>query len=353
MKIRFVHHLLAAALLACAVSASAAETIKIRLAVDEDPIVPRLAQSLGYFAKEGVEIVPVKVEDFAAEDYLFQQPLVEGKIDAVYHWFNHAVFGARHGFPIKAVMMFNDAPGMKVMVANRVRGEIRSARDFAGKRVAEGAGYGTKSTVNGWMTLKAGLPPHAYTPVMLQKEGREEAVLKGLADGAVDVMTFEEPISSNILATGLATTLYDLSSGDATTRVLGARFPAQSLLMAPRYVDAHREAVQHLVNALVRAMRFVNTHTAEEIAAKLPADWFAEKDRAAEVKWIRDTLPTYAQGNYALPADAVKLAVGINLASDFDASVEGQWRATGDKSKVRAPDLYDNRFVTKAMAAIR
>jgi NitT/TauT family transport system substrate-binding protein len=353
MSIRFVQRLLVTAVLACAATTAAAESFKIRLAVDEDPIVPRLAQSLGYFAQEGVEIVPVKVEDFAAEDYLLQQPLVEGKIDAVYHWFNHTVFGARHGYPVKAVMMFNDAPGMKVMVANRVQGDIRGARDFAGKRVAEGAGYGTKSTVNGWMILKAGLPPHAYTPVMLQKEGREKAVLDGLAAGAVDVMTFEEPISSNILATGLATTLYDLSSGEATARVLGARFPAQSLLMAPRYIDTHPDAVQHLVNALVRAMRFVNTHSAEEIAAKLPADYFAEKDRAAEVKLIRDTLPTFARGNYALPADAVKLAVDINLASDFDRSVEGQWRATGDKSKVRAQQLYDNRFVTKAMTAIR
>jgi hypothetical protein len=53
-------------------------------------------------------------------DYLMQEPLTKGRIDASYHWFNHAIFGARHGFPVKAVMLFNDAPGMKVMVANRV-----------------------------------------------------------------------------------------------------------------------------------------------------------------------------------------------------------------------------------------
>src|SRR5260370_30648664 len=36
---------------------------------------------------------------------------------------------------------------------------------------------------------------------------------------------------------------------------------------------------------------------------------------------------------------AVKLAVKVNLSSSFDGSVEGQWRATGDASKVRAGDL--------------
>jgi hypothetical protein len=107
------------------------------------------------------------------------------------------------------------------------------------------------------------------------------------------------------------------------------------------------------VNALVRTMRYINNHDADEIAAALPPQYFAGKDRAAEVKLIRDTLPTFARGDYALPADAVALAVDINLSADFDKSVEGQWRATGDKSKVRAANLYDNRFVLRAMREAR
>ena len=67
----------------------------MKLAIDEDPIVIRLASSLGYFKQEGIEIVPVKVESFEAEDYLMQNPLIKGQIDASYHWFNHTLFGAR------------------------------------------------------------------------------------------------------------------------------------------------------------------------------------------------------------------------------------------------------------------
>jgi NitT/TauT family transport system substrate-binding protein len=165
-------------------------------------------------------------------------------------------------------------------------------------------------------------------------------------------MTFQEPVTSALRATGMVTTLYDLNSGESTARVLGAPFPAQSLLMAPAYIAAHPDTVQHLVNALVRTMRFINTHSAEEIAAKLPDDYFAGKDRAAEVKLIADTLPTFTKGDYSLPPRAVRLAVKINLDADFDQSVEGQWRATGDKWRVHAKALYDNRFVTKAMREI-
>jgi NitT/TauT family transport system substrate-binding protein len=250
-------------------------------------------------------------------------------------------------------MLFNDAPGMTVMVADRVKDEVKGVADFKGRRVAEGAGYGTKSVITHWLAVKSGLPPHSYTPVMLGKEGRQEAVIRGLREGTVDVMTFQEPVTSALQATGLVSTLYDLNSGESTARVLGAPFPAQSLLMSPKYIAAHPQTVQHLVNALVRTMRFINTHGAEEIAANLPQDYFAGKDRAAEVKLIADTLPTFAKADYSFSPREVKLAAQINLDADFDRSVEGQWRATGDKSKVRPDALYDNRFVVKAMRDIR
>ncbi len=332
---------------------AAAKTASIRMSIDEDPITLRLAKSLGYLAQEGIEIVPVDLEKIAGEDYLMQEPLMKGRIDASYHWFNHAIFGARHDFPIKALMVFNDAPGMTVMVADRVKGEVRSVADFKGRRVAEGAGYGTKSVITNYLAVKAGLPPHSYIPVMLGKEGRQEAVIQGLKDGTVDVMTFQEPVTSALMATKMVSVLYDLNSGESTQKVLGAPFPAQVLLMSPKYAAAHPETVQHLVNALVRTMRFVNSHSAEEIAAKLPADYFTGKDRAVEVRLIRDTLPTFAKGNYAFSPASVKLATEINLTANFDKSVEGQWRATGDKSKVHPDALYDNRFVEEAMRQIQ
>jgi ABC-type nitrate/sulfonate/bicarbonate transport system substrate-binding protein len=178
-------------------------------------------------------------------------------------------------------------------------------------------------------------------------------VLKGLKEGKVDVMTFQEPMTSALLESNMASTLYDLNSKQTTTKVLGAAFPAQSLLMSPKYIAAHPDAVQHLVNALVRTMRFVNAHTAKEIADKLPPDYFDNKDRTEAMKYIRNTLPTYAKGDYAFSPAAVKLVVDAIEACAFDQSEEGRWRATGDNSKVKVDQLYDNRFVHKAMKEIK
>jgi NitT/TauT family transport system substrate-binding protein len=359
MNARSASRLAAVALSTIAVLVSAAPAlatdtaVKIRMSIDEDPIVLRLARSLGYFKLEGLEIVPVDLEKLVGEDYLMQEPLTKGQLDASYHWFNHTIFGARQGYPIQAVMVFNDAPGMTVMVANRVKDQVRSAADFKGRNVAEGASYGTKSVITGYLAQQAGLPRHSYTPVVTASEGRLEAVLAGLKDGKVDVMTFQEPVTSALLQSRLVTTLYDLNSRSSTTKVLGAPFPAQSLLMSPQYIEAHPETVQHLVNALVRTMRWLNSHSADEIVAKLPPDYFKDETRWAQVKYIRDTLPTYARRDYSFSPAAAKLVVDAVQSSDFDQSVEGKWRASGDNSKVHPDELYDNRFVNKAMKDIR
>ena len=335
------------------VALAAEKLTQVKLAADDDVFIPALTESLGNFRAEGLEIVTVKVESLEKEDYLLQAPLNRGQIDACYHWFQHTVFGARHHLPVQAVMLFNDAPGMTIMVANRVKDRIRSAADFSGGRIAQGAGYGTKSVLTGYLAAKAGLPPGSYTPVLMETTGRQEAVLAGLRAGSVDVMTFQEPVTSALQATELVTTLYDFNSRAATTAVLGAPFPAQCLMLAPKFVAANPATVQQLVNAFVRTMRFVNTHTAEEIAAKLPPDYFAQKDRTEEIRLMRTTLSTYARGDYAIPSTGAKLTVEVIEASRFDDSEEGRWRRGGDSPRVVAEELYTNRFVERAMREIK
>jgi phosphate transport system substrate-binding protein len=345
--------LLAVAGLCGATPSFAADKLtQVRISFDEDLVVTRLAESLGYFKQEGIEIVPMDVTKFAREDYLLQEPLVKGQIDAAEHWFNHTVFGARHGLPIKAVMMLNDAPAMKVMVANRVKDQIKGAADFKGRNVAEGAGYSTKAVITDYLARKAGVRRQDYTSINHPEQGRLEAVLRDLKAEKIDVMTFQEPVTSGLLESNLVTTLYDLTTREGTVQALGAPFPSQSILVAPQFIKEHPDTVQRLVNAYVRAMRYINSHTADEIVAALPDDYFAGKDREAEIKLIRRARPTYARGDYSFSPDAVRLVVDAMLTATFDGSEEGMWRATGDASKVKPDELYTNEFVAKAMKAI-
>src|SRR5262245_1982198 len=235
-----------AALLALASRVLAAPE-KIKLTII-DPLIPQLAIGLGAFAAEGLEIEFVKVEDFAKEDYLMQAPLVAGKIDASVHWFQHVAFGHRHNLPLRAVVMIQDAPGMKVLVANRVKDEIRSAADFAGRNIAEGAGYATKSMLMNLLARRAGVPPSGYHAVFKEVEGRQDAVIAGLRDGRVDVVAFMEPLTSALSATGLVTPVYDLTDRAGTVAALGDPWPAHTVFLSEKFIAARPATVQRLVN---------------------------------------------------------------------------------------------------------
>jgi NitT/TauT family transport system substrate-binding protein len=39
-------------------------------------------------------------------------------------------------------------------------------------------------------------------------------------------------------------------------------------------VNAHKDLTQKLANAFVKTLKFINTHTAAEIAAKMPPDYY-------------------------------------------------------------------------------
>ena len=117
-----------------------------------------------------------------------------------------------------------------------------------------------------------------------------------------------------------------------------------------QYIEAHPDTVQHLVNAFVRAMRFINSHRLDEIVAKLPPDYFRGKDREAEIKLIRDTMSTHAKGDYHLVRRR-EHGRAENMGSAFDESEEGRWRAGGN-GKVDPAELYTNRFINVAMKAI-
>lgn len=345
--------LLAAGQSAAARPAQTPHPVKVRMSSDETPIVPLLAQSLGFLALEGIEIEQVSIETFAPNDFEMQRPMREGHIDAAYHWFNHAVFGARHGLPITAVMVFNDAPGMTVLVETSKAAQIRTPADFRGRAIASGAGYGTKSLITHALAARHGLTAADYSSVFTATQGREAGIMAGLKDQTVDVVTSEEPLTGTIRASGLALPLVDLTTGAATRAALGAPWPAQSLLMSPVFMRRSPQAAQRLVNAFVRTMRWIEAHSAEEIAGRLPESYFAGRNREQQIARIRPLLPGFAKRDYRVPPAGAKLVIDAVAAYPFDASESGRWRSTMSVSRVKAALTYDNRMVERAMARIR
>lgn len=354
---------LAAALVGTTLSA-APERIKIRLAPMPGigHLVPELARGLGYFEREGIDVEYINVMNYRDEDFYSTELLNDGTIDAEICWYQRVVFGIGNGQPAQAVFLIENSPHLTISVANRLRDQIRTAADFKGRRIADSEGFSTKRYLTDTVMAKAGLTPADYTPAPGELTSRLPLLVKALEANEVDIVSSMEPLTSGLLATNLVTPLFDLATGEGTRRALGEVWPARCLYLAPAYIKAHPDRVQRLVNAFVRTMHFLNSHTAEEIIARLPAGYFApdiNNDLWAEYKKkktdeIAKVLPGLAKDDYSIPPSAAKFACAVLFRTQFDDSPEGIYRRRAAQSGKVTPEMtYDNRFVERAMHAFK
>jgi NitT/TauT family transport system substrate-binding protein len=128
-----------------------------------------------------------------------------------------------------------------------------------------------------------------------------------------------EPTISRMLRTNEARVLVDMRTIEGTRQVLGGTYPAASLYMQTSWIERNRPVVQKLANALVKTLRYINTHSAAEIADKMPRDFYAG-DRDMYVQALAD-------GKAMFTADGLMPQGGpetvLQVLSRFSASVRG------------------------------
>ena len=63
--------------------------------------------------------------------------------------------------------------------------------------------------------------------------------------------------------------------------------------MQNSYVNSHKAVVQKLVNAYVKTLKWMHTHTAEQIADMMPADYYAG-DKALYVTALQNQMAIFS-----------------------------------------------------------
>ena len=118
----------------------------------------------------------------------------------------------------------------------------------------------------------AGITPDQvhFVPV-----GAGDTFIAALQQGKIDAGMTTEPTISRILATGVGKVLVDLRTPQSTQAALGGPYPFICLFMNNSFVNSHKDVVQKMVNAYVKTLKWMHTHTAADIADKMPADYYA------------------------------------------------------------------------------
>lgn len=247
-----------------------------------------LAVQLGYFRQQGLE---VELQGETADSYAEDQMLA-GAVNGVVGFYSRTISLQARGEEAESVVQFTDVPGEVEMVAAAKAGQLASPADFGGRRLGVTALGSSTQFLTEFLARSSGVAAGNYSLVPV---GAGNKFIAAMREGRIDAGMTTEPTVSRLLKNGVGAVLLDLRRRDETRRVFGGPYPAAGLFMQTAWVRGHHAQVQKLVNALVAALRYIHGHSAQDIAAHLPAEMFAG-DRTAYVRALEQNKDMFLAG---------------------------------------------------------
>ncbi|MBN8891709.1 MAG: ABC transporter substrate-binding protein [Rhodospirillales bacterium] len=268
-------------MMAVTAGAKAAEKVSIMVGGLEKQIyLPfKLTEQLGFFKAEGLDVELLNEPSGVDAE----NEMLTGAVQGVGGFYDHCVDLQSKGKFVESVVQINQAPGEVELVSTK-HPEIKSMADVKGKSLGvTGLGAST-NFLTMYLAVKAGVPLGQFTTLPV---GAGQTFIAAMQQDRIQAGMTTEPTISRLLKTGEAKVLVDMRSAASTKAALGGTYPATALYMPTAYVQSHRDTVQKLANALVHTLRWIDTHSAAEIADKMPKDYLVG-DREAYVKALAD-----------------------------------------------------------------
>src|SRR5438067_509416 len=138
--------------------------------------------------------------------------------------------------------------------------------------------------------------------------------------GTIDAGMTTEPTISRLVKTGDAKVLIDLRTPETTRAALGGDYPFISIYMRADWVAQNKSVVQRVVNAYVKTLKWIQTHTPQEIADKLPADYYAG-DKDLYLTSLTGSMPMFSPDG-KMPAGAPDFI--LKVLQTYNANVKGK-----------------------------
>lgn len=339
MPMRILHSVLVLAVLAAspglAVPSVQAQTpIKIMVGgIDKQIYLPaKLAQQLGFYKEQGLD-----VELFnSTSGSQAATALLAREVQAVVGFYDHTIDLQSKGKLITNVVQFSVAPGEVVLVKSADADRLKDPANWKGQALGvTGLGSATDFLTRA-LAAKAGLKGQDYTLVPV---GAGDTFLASIQQGKIVSGMTTEPTVARAVKNGSAKVGIDLRTPEATRAALGGDYPAACLYMDRAFMEANKELTQKVVNVFVKTLKWMHSHSPEEIAAQMPKDYYAG-DLDLYVQGLKEGKAQYSPDGM-MPKGAPESVLKV-LAS-FSPNVQGK--------AIDLAKTFTTEFVEKANAA--
>ena len=291
-----------------------------------------VAERNGYFKDEGLD---VEIPDFAGGAKALQA-LVGGSADFVSGAYEHTINMAAKKQPIKAVVLQLKYSAIELVMAKDRAAKYKGGKDLKGLKVGVTApGSSTNMFVNA-LLAKDGLKP---TDVSIVGVGTTQGAYAALDKGEIEALANLDPVVTQLESTGKFVSVVDTRTEKGMKEVYGGDYMAAVIYTNADFIKKYPNTTQAVVNAMVRADRWIAKATPQQIVDLMPAEYKAGNPSLYKEALLKNMIGYSEDGMMSLKAaeNVYKVLVA------FEPSVM-------KAGKIDLNETFDNSFVRKADA---
>jgi NitT/TauT family transport system substrate-binding protein len=330
----FTRRLLTASAVLVLASSAAFAQMKVTLAIGGAnclcylPTV--LAKQLGEFEKAGIN---VEMVDFKGGSQALTAVL-GGSADVVSGYFDHCVNLAAKNQHLQAFVVYDRYPGLALVVAPKQTAVVKSVKDLANKRVGVSAPGSSTDFFLKFLLKKNDVDPNNVGVIGI---GLGATAIAAMEQRSVDAAVMLDPAVTLLQSKNKdLRILSDTRTQKDTIDVFGGEYPGGALYTRADWIAKHPKETQAMTIAIVNTLKWVHSHSPEEIMAKMPEELVgANKDLYLAA--LKNTIPMYSTTGKMDPKGAQAVLAVFSQSSPEVA------KANIDLSKT-----YTNRFVEQA-----
>lgn len=293
-----------------------------------------IAERQGHFKDFGLD---VEINDFAGGARSLQA-LVGGSVDLVTGAYEHTIRMQAKGQDIRSTLELLRFPTIVVAVRKDLAGKVKNAADLKGMKIGVTApGSSTHITVVHAM-VKAGLKP---TDASFIGVGAGASGVAAMKKGEIDAISHLEPVISKLEQDGDIQVLIDTRTEAGTRALFGATNPAACLYLRQDFIEKNPNTTQAAVNALYKALRWVDKATPEQIADAVP-EQFHLGDKALYIRAVKASKDAYSKTGIMQQDGMWAVA---NMLKSLDPEL-------ANLESALVPKTFDARFAAKAATTV-
>jgi NitT/TauT family transport system substrate-binding protein len=200
--------------------------------------------------------------------------MIGGSADLVSGAYEHTITQQAKGQNIEALVLQGKYAGIVLAMSKAKAAAYKSPADLKGMKVGVTApGSSTNMFVN-ILLAKAGLKPDAVAIIGVGAGAGAVAIMKR---GEIDAISNLDPVIAQLESEGAVVPVVDTRTAKGMQEVYGNAYAAGCIYAPVDFAKKYPNTAQAVVNAMVRALRFIQTSTPEQIVATVPSSYYTDK----------------------------------------------------------------------------